>query len=64
MCPLRRNVQGVLEMFVNLHDRRLVAAAVAVVRRFATSAHDREHTYQPKQQAASIPEKIVTTFLS
>jgi len=56
------DVQGILEVFVDLHDRCLVATAVAVVgccNLMLTSA------LQSRNVAAyAVPEKIVTTFRS
>lgn len=56
----RGNVQGVLEVLVDLHDSGLVAASVAVVWRFTPQSAKTI----PKSKEVNAPEKIVTTFRS
>ena len=56
-----KNVQGVLKVFVNLHDRCLVAAAVAVVR---CCWEELVGDFNPHTVIRAIPEKMVTTLRS
>jgi hypothetical protein len=55
------NVQGVLEVFVDFHDRGLVTAAVAVV---GCCWDELEGIINAYTIIRGIPEKIVTTLRS